>query len=128
MNIGYIYLIIFAIVSALKPIFFRTYKKYQFANIFASNISFFITALIIVSIKTNDHKLIQEKLKNTFRKNYKDLIEKINSKTKLISITHMSNITGSITNFEEIKNKANKLKLDYYFYICYNVVKITWEI
>ena len=38
----------------------------------------------------------------------KDLLEKINYKTKLLAITHMSNVTGSITNFEEIKNKANK--------------------
>ncbi len=43
--------------------------------------------------------------------NYDDLIKKINSKTKLIAITHMSNVTGSITQFEEIKIKANKLNI-----------------
>ena len=36
---------------------------------------------------------------------YKDLFEKINSKTKLISLTHMSNVTGSITDFDMIKEK-----------------------
>ncbi len=34
---------------------------------------------------------------------YEDLKEKINQKTKLISLTHMSNVTGSITNFDKIK-------------------------
>jgi len=42
---------------------------------------------------------------------YDDLLEKINTKTKLLSITHMSNVTGSITNFEQIKLKANKLNV-----------------
>ena len=38
-----------------------------------------------------------------------DLLNKINSKTKFISLTHMSNVTGSITNFEKIiKNIKNK--------------------
>ena len=36
----------------------------------------------------------------------KDLIEKINSKTKFISITHMSNVTGSITSLEQISEVA----------------------
>ena len=35
--------------------------------------------------------------------------EKINSKTKLLAITHMSNVTGSITNFEQIKINLFKL-------------------
>jgi len=42
---------------------------------------------------------------------YDDLIEKINSKTKLIAITHMSNITGSITHLDEIKIKAKKFNI-----------------
>ena len=36
----------------------------------------------------------------------KDLIEKINSKTKFISITHMSNVTGSIISLEQISEVA----------------------
>ncbi len=35
---------------------------------------------------------------------YNELKEKINSKTKLISLTHMSNVTGSITDFEKIRD------------------------
>ena len=36
--------------------------------------------------------------------NYDDLKQKINSRTKLISLTHMSNVTGSITDFDIIKD------------------------
>ncbi len=42
---------------------------------------------------------------------YKDLHEKITSKTKLLAITHMSNVTGSITKFEEIKTKVKKFNI-----------------
>ena len=38
----------------------------------------------------------------------KDLINKINNKTKFISLTHMSNVTGSITEFEEIIKFSKK--------------------
>ncbi len=34
---------------------------------------------------------------------YNDLKDKINKKTKLISLTHMSNVTGSITDIERVK-------------------------
>jgi len=40
--------------------------------------------------------------------NYKDLDKKINSKTKLITLTHMSNVTGSITDIEKIKYFTKK--------------------
>ncbi len=35
---------------------------------------------------------------------YEDLKNKINKKTKLISLTHMSNVTGSITDFQKVKD------------------------
>ena len=53
-------------------------------------------------------KIITAKIKSTGELDYNDLLEKINPKTKLLAITHMSNVTGSITNFEAIKIKANK--------------------
>ena len=56
-------------------------------------------------------KIITAKIKSTGELDYSDLLEKINPKTKLISITHMSNITGSITNFEEINIKAKKFNV-----------------
>ena len=42
---------------------------------------------------------------------YNDLISKINSKTKLVAITHMSNVTGSITNIEKISKVTKKLNI-----------------
>ena len=56
-------------------------------------------------------KIITAKIKSTGELDYDDLLEKINSKTKLLAITHMSNVTGSITNFEKIKIKANKFNI-----------------
>ena len=56
-------------------------------------------------------KIITAKIKSTGELDYNDLLKKINSKTKLLAITHMSNITGSITNFEKIKIKANKFNV-----------------
>jgi cysteine desulfurase / selenocysteine lyase len=56
-------------------------------------------------------KIITAKIKSTGELDYNDLLKKINSKTKLLAITHMSNITGSITNFEKIKIKTNKLNV-----------------
>ena len=56
-------------------------------------------------------KIITSKIKSTGELDYNDLLAKINSKTKLIAITHMSNVTGSITNFDEIKIKANKFNV-----------------
>ena len=53
-------------------------------------------------------KIVSANLKSNGELDYSDLIEKINSKTKLIAITHMSNVTGSITNFDDIKIKAKK--------------------
>ncbi len=42
---------------------------------------------------------------------YDNLESKINSNTKLISLTHMSNVTGSITDINRIKEISHKYKL-----------------
>jgi len=42
---------------------------------------------------------------------YNDLDKKINPKTKFISLTHMSNVTGSITDFNQIKEKTKKYNI-----------------
>ena len=39
---------------------------------------------------------------------YEELKHKINNKTKLISLTHMSNVTGAITDFDRIKEYSKK--------------------
>ena len=56
-------------------------------------------------------KIITANIKSNGELNYNDLLEKINSKTKLIAITHMSNVTGSITNFDKINIKAKKFNV-----------------
>jgi len=56
-------------------------------------------------------KIVTVDLNSKGELDYNDLLEKLNSKTKLIAITHMSNVTGSITSFEKIKIKAKKFKI-----------------
>ena len=56
-------------------------------------------------------KIISANILPSGELDYKDLLEKITSKTKILSITHMSNVTGSITKFEEIKTKAKKMNV-----------------
>ena len=56
-------------------------------------------------------KIISANLNSNGELDYNDLINKINDKTKLVTLTHMSNVTGSITNFEEIKIKTKKLNI-----------------
>ncbi len=56
-------------------------------------------------------KIVTADINSSGEIDYSDLIEKINSKTKFIAITHMSNVTGSITNFEKIKIKAKKFNI-----------------
>ena len=56
-------------------------------------------------------KIITAKITANGELDYNDLLEKINNKTKLLAITHMSNVTGSITNFQEIKTKVKKFNI-----------------
>ena len=61
--------------------------------------------------KYKNFKLIAAKLNDVGGINYDDLLKKINSRTKLISLTHMSNVTGSITNFDKINNIRKKFDI-----------------
>ena len=56
-------------------------------------------------------KIISGNINKDGELDYEDLIEKINSKTKLVAITHMSNVTGSITNIEKITKKTKNLNI-----------------
>jgi len=60
---------------------------------------------------------------------YKDFEQKINSKTKFVSLTHMSNVTGSITDFNKIKDKIKNmnipLMIDGCQYIAHSKLNVT---
>ena len=56
-------------------------------------------------------KIIAANLTKSGELDYDDLIEKINHRTKLVAITHMSNVTGSITKIEKFKHKTKKLNI-----------------
>lgn len=56
-----------------------------------------------MAAKKYDFKVVAVDLTNNGEIDYTNLMEKISSKTKFISLTHMSNVTGSITDFNKIK-------------------------
>ena len=56
-------------------------------------------------------KIISANINSSGELDYNDLLKKINEKTKLLAITHMSNVTGSITNFDDIKIKTKKFNI-----------------
>ena len=64
-----------------------------------------------IAQKLHKFKLVPVDINDIGEINYKDLLEKVNSKTKLISLTHMSNVTGAITDFEKINDIRNKFNI-----------------
>ena len=64
-----------------------------------------------MAAKKYKFKVVPVKLTNKGEIDYYDFSNKINSKTKFISLTHMSNVTGSITDFEIIKDKIKKMNI-----------------
>ena len=57
-----------------------------------------------MAAKKYKFKVIPIELTNQGELDYSDFEEKINNRTKLVSLTHMSNVTGSVTNFNIIKD------------------------
>ena len=59
---------------------------------------------------------------------YEDFAKKINARTKFISLTHMSNVTGSITDFsiikEKIKNNNIPLMIDGCQYVAHSELNV----
>ena len=53
-------------------------------------------------------KIVPLKINELGEINYNELKDKINSFTKLITLTHMSNVTGTITDVEKIKEISKK--------------------
>ena len=56
-----------------------------------------------IAAKKYNFKVVPVNLTIEGEIDYSDLEEKISSKTKFISLTHMSNVTGSITDFKKVK-------------------------
>ena len=64
-----------------------------------------------IAQKLHKFKLVPVDINDIGEINYKDLLEKVNSRTKLISLTHMSNVTGAITDFEKINDIRKKFNI-----------------
>ena len=58
-----------------------------------------------IAAKKYNFKVVPIKLSKKGEIDYNDFNQKVNSKTKFVSLTHMSNVTGSLTDFDIIKKK-----------------------
>jgi len=66
-----------------------------------------------LAAKKRGFKIVIAEINQDGKLDYNDLIQKINSKTKLISITHMSNVIGSIVDIQLIKDQAKKFNIPF---------------
>ena len=64
-----------------------------------------------MAAKKYNFTVVPIKLTNNNEIDYYNFANKINSKTKFVSLTHMSNVTGSITDFEIIKDKIKEFNI-----------------
>ena len=64
-----------------------------------------------IAAKKYKFKIVPIKLNELGEIDYNDFNNKINSRTKFISLTHMSNVTGSITDFDIIKKRIKELNI-----------------
>lgn len=64
-----------------------------------------------LAAKKYKFKLVVVELTKNLEIDYKDFNNKINSRTKFIALTHMSNVTGSLTDFNIIKEKVKKFDI-----------------
>ena len=74
-----------------------------------------------IASKKYGFKVIAADITNRGEININDVIQKINNKTKLISLTHMSNVTGSITDFEKISQISKKNDIPLLIYGCQHI-------
>ena len=64
-----------------------------------------------IAAKKYKFKVVPLELNQKGEIDYNDLDKKINSKTKIVSLTHMSNVTGSVTDFNIVQKKLKTLNI-----------------
>jgi len=74
-----------------------------------------------IASKKYGFKVIAAEINNDGSININDLVDKVSSKTKFISLCHMSNVTGSITNFEKIIEIAKKNNIPFLIDGCQHI-------
>ena len=81
-----------------------------------------------LAAKKYKFKIIAVDLTKKGEIDYEDFAKKLNSKTKFISLTHMSNVTGSVTDFNIIKdmigNKNIPLMIDGCQYVAHSKLSV----
>jgi len=66
-----------------------------------------------LAAKKKDFKIIAININQDGQLDYEDFISKVSSKTKLISITHMSNVLGTTIDMQIIREQAKKFNIPF---------------
>ena len=66
-----------------------------------------------LAAKKKGFKIITININNEGQLDYDDLIKKVNKKTKFISITHMSNVLGTIVDMQIIRDQAKRYNIPF---------------
>ena len=66
-----------------------------------------------LAAKKRGFKIITININNEGQLDYDDLIKKVNKKTKFISITHMSNVLGTIVDMQIIRDQAKRYNIPF---------------
>ena len=69
------------------------------------------TFIPLVRPKKRGFKIVTIDINKEGAIDYDDFVKKLNSKTKFISITHMSNVTGAVVDMQIIKEHAKKFNI-----------------
>jgi cysteine desulfurase/selenocysteine lyase len=81
-----------------------------------------------LAAKKNKFKIVPVELSKKGEIDYNDFSNKITDRTKFISLTHMSNVTGSVTDFniinEKIKNTNIPLMIDGCQYVAHSKLNV----
>ena len=81
-----------------------------------------------LAAKKKGFKIITININQEGQLDYDDLIKKVNSKTKFISITHMSNVLGTIVDIQIIKEQAKKFNIPFLIDGCQYIAHVPVDI
>ena len=81
-----------------------------------------------IAAKKRGFKIVAIDINKDGNIDYDDFVKKLNSKTKFISITHMSNVTGITVDIQTIKEHANKFNIPFLIDGCQYIAHIPVDV
>ena len=81
-----------------------------------------------IAAEKKGFKIVVINISKEGKLDYDDMINKINSKTKLISITQMSNVIGTTVDMQRVKENAKKLNIPFLIDGCQYIAHATVDV